>query len=54
MIDPVAPMKDYVYDVVRVSVGDQDGSSFQLVRPGTPVGSRQKFIVNSVFTVKIK
>lgn len=53
VIDPNEPMKDYLYKVVRVELPDDEGSSFQLIRPGSPENAAQSFIVNSVFTVKL-
>jgi len=52
VVDPNEPMKDYLYKVVRIELPDDQGSSFQLIRPGSP-NTAQSLVVNSVFSVSI-
>jgi alkylation response protein AidB-like acyl-CoA dehydrogenase len=52
VVDPTNPTKDFVFNLKRIDVPG-DGSSFQLIRPGTPKSSRTLNVINSVYTVQV-
>lgn len=56
VVDPAHPSKNHVFELSRINLspnGNQLGSSFQLIRPGSPKHDADTFTVNSVFTVAL-
>jgi alkylation response protein AidB-like acyl-CoA dehydrogenase len=52
--DAANPTKDFTYKLKRVDLPKKGGSSFQLVRPGTPKKGAMTLMVNTVFTVTLR
>lgn len=53
VIDPNQPTKDYIYNISRVTLPEEKGSSLQLTRADVGYEVYSNFIINSIFTVSV-